>query len=171
MWKQLFQATWKTFKTKFSCLLENLHRHRRLVESQANLAQFEELFQELQRARINSEAEFQSLKDGEKSHQLNTVQTWLSAASTNVDQETYASKRKKYPTSGRWLLGDSRMRAWLDPEACATPLLWVNGIPGAGSVSFTPRTFHVRVCESCLLTCGIKMQESRSLRLSSLKNH
>ena len=141
MWKQLFQATWKTFRTRFSGLLENLRRHRQLVESQASIVQFEELFQELQRGRVRAEAEFRSLKDVEKSRRLNTVGVWLSAASASVDQEMYSKKRRKYPWSGRWLLNDNRFQAWFDPEACATPLLWVNGIPGAGVLSFPSLKF------------------------------
>jgi hypothetical protein len=99
-----------------------------LVESQANLSQFEEF----QRARTAAEAEFRNLQDAEQSHRRIAVRDWLSAANTDIDQEKGANIRSDYPDTGRWLLVHHHMQAWLDPEFCATPLLWLNGIPGAG---------------------------------------
>jgi hypothetical protein len=128
VWKQLFHATWKSFRTQFSGILENLRRHRRLVEGQANLAQFEEF----QRARVTAEAEFRNLQDAEQRHRRITVRDWLSAANTDIDQEKGANVRSDYPNTGRWLLANHHMQAWLNPEFCSTPLLWLNGIPGAG---------------------------------------
>jgi hypothetical protein len=133
VWKQLFHATWNTFKTRFSGILENLRRHRRLIESQANVVQFEQLFQELQRGTKISEAEFERLREEEKLWRLNFVKSWLSPANTNADQRICASKWRKYPMTGRWILDDSLMKAWLDYDTCVMNLLWINGIPGAGS--------------------------------------
>jgi hypothetical protein len=136
VWKQLFQATWKTFRTRFGGLLANLQRHGRLVESQANLIEFEQLFEELERARVTAEAEYQRRKDDEDRHRRVMVRNWLSAASVEADQEAGINARKNYPESGRWLLGNSRMQAWLNAEFCAVTLLWLHGIPGAGLIFF-----------------------------------
>ncbi|OCL10848.1 hypothetical protein AOQ84DRAFT_425849, partial [Glonium stellatum] len=113
IWKQLFQATWKTFRTKFSGLVENMRRHQRLLESQAslvqsiqlrelNIAHFEQLFQDL-------------------------------------DYENFSRKLKNYPESGLWLVNDGRMQSWLNPDMCGSPLLWVTGIPGAGKTILASR--------------------------------
>ncbi|XTI89154.1 hypothetical protein V2W45_1469393 [Cenococcum geophilum] len=145
MWKQLFQATWKTFRTKFSGLLENIRRNQHLVESQANLIQFkqlkeanlahfEQLFQELHAARLKAEAESRSIEDMEKSRRLGTLRAWLSAAPASSDYENFIRKLKDYPESGLWLANDDRIQSWLNPDTCGSPLLWVNGIPGAGAL-------------------------------------
>ena len=132
MWKQLFQATWKTFRTRFHGILENLRRHKSLVESQASLLHFDEF----QRARTAAEAEVRRIRAEEEKQRQVAVRTWLSAASTEVDQENYASIRAEYPDTGRWLLNQTYVQAWCDPDSTSTPLLWMKGIPGAGSFIF-----------------------------------
>ncbi|KAI9779019.1 MAG: hypothetical protein M1816_003779 [Peltula sp. TS41687] len=133
VWKQVFQATWKTFRTEFSGLFMNLQRHGRLLENHANLIQFEQLYQELQIQRTAAEAEICRNKAGEEGQRRLSVWSWLSAARSESDQEKGVDTRKDYPDSGRWLLRSNLMQAWLNPEFCSTPLLWVNGIPGAGN--------------------------------------
>lgn len=134
VWRQLFQATWKTFRIEFSAILQNLQRHGRLVESQANLIEFEQIFQELEKQRAAAEAEFESRRTQEERQRRIAVWGWLSAARTESDQEKGVDIRKEDPSSGRWLLRNSHMQGWLHPEFCSVPLLCVYGIPGAGEL-------------------------------------
>jgi len=131
-WRQLFHATWKTFRTEFSGLLVNIQRHGRLVESQANLVEFEQLFHQMEMGRAEAKADFQRRKEEEERNRRITVRNWLSAASTDVDQERGVSARKHNPGSGRWLLDNNQVQGWFNPEFCSVPLVWINGIPGAG---------------------------------------
>lgn len=128
MWRQLFQATWKTFKSKFSGLSDSMRRHRSLIESQANLLQIEES----QQSRAYHEAQFKLIRDAEESRRRTTVNTWLHAASTETDQYNASSIRSEYPETGGWLFDMNKFKAWFDPQFCSTPALWLNGIPGAG---------------------------------------
>src|SRR5579862_263597 len=93
VWKQLFHATWKTFRTKFSSILANLRRHKTLVESQANLIQFVEI----QKTRAAAEAQMRSMQKAEVEHMQIVVRSWLSPASSDVDQENAAKVRADYP--------------------------------------------------------------------------
>jgi hypothetical protein len=43
VWKQLFHALRKSFNTEFSATLRNMREYQKLIESQANIAQLEEL--------------------------------------------------------------------------------------------------------------------------------
>ncbi|PMD12225.1 hypothetical protein NA56DRAFT_756767 [Hyaloscypha hepaticicola] len=131
-WRQLFNATWKTFRTEFSGLLVNIQRHGRLVESQANLVEFEQLFHQMEMGRVAAKADFQRRKEEEERNRRIAVRNWLSAASTDVDQERGVSVRKHNPGSGRWLLGNNQVQGWFNPEFCSAPVVWINGIPGAG---------------------------------------
>jgi len=60
------------------------------------------------------------------------LRSWLSAASSDVDQENAAKVREDYPNTGRWLLKQDLVRSWCDPRSSSIPLLWLNGKPGAG---------------------------------------
>ncbi|KAH0537608.1 hypothetical protein FGG08_005600 [Glutinoglossum americanum] len=128
MWKQLFHATWKTFRTKFSGILANLRRHKTLVESQANLIQFTEI----QKTRAAAEAQVRSMRKTELRQMRMEVRSWLSSADSDMDHESVAKVRVDYPDTGRWLLKQSQVRAWCDPDSSSIQLLWLNGIPGAG---------------------------------------
>jgi hypothetical protein len=128
VWKQLFHATWKTFRTKFSGILANLRRHKLLVESQANIIQFEEI----QRARTAAEAHVRALQEAELKNMQVVLRSWLSAASSDMDQENAAKVRGDYPNTGRWLLTKDLVRSWCEPNSSSIPLLWLNGKPGAG---------------------------------------
>ena len=128
MWKQLFQATWKTFRSRFKPVLEDLRRHKHIVEVQASLYQFEEV----QRTRATAEAEFRGLREAEDLRRRSAVQDWLSAANMEEDQEAKASVRAEYPGVCSWILDYECVQAWRNSNPHSFPLLWINGIPGAG---------------------------------------
>jgi hypothetical protein len=131
-WRQLFHATWKTFRVEFSGILMNIQRHGRLVESQVNLVEFEQLFHQMEMGRAASKADFQRRNEEEERYRRITVRNWLSMASTDVDQEKGVAAREQNPGSGRWLLENNQVQSWLTPELCPEALLWINGIPRAG---------------------------------------
>jgi hypothetical protein len=60
---------------------------------------------------------------------------WLAGASSRLDQEDAEAERAEYPQSGRWLLERPQVASWLDINDDGKPLLWIRGIPGAGSSS------------------------------------
>ncbi len=109
-----------------------MQRHGRLVESQANLVEFEQLFHQMEMGRAAAEADFKRRNEEEERHRRITVRNWLSAANTDVDQERGVTTRKQNPESGRWLLENNLLQSWFSPDLCSVPLLWINGIPGAG---------------------------------------
>lgn len=131
-WRQLFHATWKTFQTEFSALLGKVRWHGRLVESHANLVEFAKLYHQGEIQQATAEAEIQRQKQEEGRNRRIAVQQWLSAASADADQEKGVTTREGNPGSGRWLLGNNQVQGWLSSDFCSAPVLWVNGIPGAG---------------------------------------
>jgi hypothetical protein len=86
----------------------------------------------MEMGRAAAEADFQRRGEEERRYRHITVRNWLSAASVEIDQERGVNARKQNLASGRWLLENNQMKGWLNPEMCSAPLLWVNGIPGAG---------------------------------------
>jgi hypothetical protein len=97
-----------------------------------NAANFAELLQQSQEARLRTEERFECLHREETDRQKQFVLKWLSAADTMSDQDHHRGCRN-IPDSGQWLLENKRFQAWLDPNSDAAPLLWTTGIPGAGN--------------------------------------
>jgi len=108
--------------------LNDLLRHRELIESAANLEQI----QESREARLKSEASFAALEKEQRRVQTLAVVNWLSAADASLDQQAYAETRLIIPTSGHWILQQEKIKAWLDPTDNLVPIFWLSGIPGAG---------------------------------------
>jgi hypothetical protein len=62
------------------------------------------------------------------------VMNWLTYVDVVVDQETSIAKQKEYSNTGLWIFGEPMIKAWLDISGAALPMLWINGIPGAGMI-------------------------------------
>ena len=128
VWRQIFRSIWKDFKTRFQHILENLRRHGSLVESQANLIQIQE--SQAESARL--QASLLNLEESERREKTLNVFNWLSSADIDLDQEANAVVRREYPESGFWIFENEKIKAWTDPNNSLIPLVWLNGIPGAG---------------------------------------
>ncbi|KAF2267625.1 putative zinc finger protein [Lojkania enalia] len=129
LWIQMFDATWKTYKSRFSGTISNLARHRQLLESNVTLAQIKEF----QQSRVLENARFETQTKNEELHQLRTVFDWLRPAKVESDQDEFVKIRTAYSGIGKWILDDPTFQEWFDPLfPMIPPLLWLNGIPGAG---------------------------------------
>ncbi|KAI2633104.1 hypothetical protein GGS26DRAFT_555304 [Hypomontagnella submonticulosa] len=128
LWKQLFQATWRGFTVKIQHLRENLRRHRHLIESRATIVQFEEI----QKLRDSANLEFKAHQRAETDRRRLRVTQWLSPFSMENLQDQYRETRSICANAGGWLIQDPRFRKWFNPSQHMWPLLWINGIPGAG---------------------------------------
>lgn len=127
-WRQLFRASWKDFKTRFQGILENLRRHRDLLESQAGLVHYEAS----QAARLAAENSIRAIEEALFMQQRTSVQDWLCSANVSNDQERFTDVRSYSVNYGHWLLKRRQVSSWMDPASNAIPLFWLHGIPGAG---------------------------------------
>lgn len=128
----MFDESWDTVKTRFDGIIINIARHQRLIESQATSFEIEEAQENVPRYQFN--------RDGQPSEQdlrrLLDVHNWLRASNVEIDQGNHQKARAEYPGTGRWLLNAAAFRDWFNPQFPAIPpLLWVNGIPGAGKLT------------------------------------
>jgi hypothetical protein len=130
-WKQLFTATWKDFQESFKSILNNLIRHRELIESAASLEQI----QESRDARLQSQAAFAAFELEQNHMKRLAIISWLSAADVDADQAAFTATRAEIPNSGRWILEQSDIKTWLDRSQNTVPIVWLNGKPGAGELS------------------------------------
>jgi hypothetical protein len=141
LWRQLFNATWKTHKSKFSGHIDRMKRHRELVESQATVSQIREFKQ----SRTLEEQRHEVEVNNEELRREKDVYAWLKP--TNMDNDQYYLKRLRaqYPRTGRWLMENETFKKWLDPKFPTLPtLLWLNGQPGAGKFAPSTQSEHIR---------------------------
>ncbi|KAH0444749.1 zinc finger protein [Colletotrichum camelliae] len=126
MLKQLFQATWKTYKTNFSDLIHAMENHRILLIGQITLS-------EARRTREAEEARLMDLKMERELRIRRELYGWLHSANFKNDHHRFKMIRAAYPNTCRWLLSKREFRRWFDRFPSTIPaLLWLNGIPGAG---------------------------------------
>jgi hypothetical protein len=131
-WKQLFKETWKTCKSRFSSIVSSIARHRSLIESQACLPQIEDSYE----SRRTEDFQFETEMKVEDLRRFQAVYNWLRATNVEADQYHFSKIRADNPSIGRWLLDNLLFKEWFDPEfPTIPPLLWLNGIPGAGCCS------------------------------------
>lgn len=138
VWKQFFQATWKGFVSKIQGLKDSLRHHRQLIESRATIVEIEEI----RSLRRTTEAKLDNLQKADMARRKAAVFRWLSSADTEVVHERHLKARSDNHNAGQWLLDDHRFQKWFDPVYCSTPLLWMNGKPGAGAYNL--KMDHIR---------------------------
>lgn len=129
MWKQLFQATWSTYKTKFGPIVDSLKRHKQLFGERVTFTQLEEI----RSIGLKTSKDLEKQRKSEEMSHLREVQCWLNGADVVTDQDTLTRARSGNPQAGTWLLRHALFRSW--KETNTNPILWVNGIPGAGIVT------------------------------------
>jgi hypothetical protein len=130
-WRQLFRATWKDFNATFAHILQDLIRHKGLIESQATLIHI----QEAQLARTKASEIFEKLEAEESHRQSLAVLDWLSPTDATLDQMAASETRESFPETGLWVLKAEKVKAWCQIAIPKWPKLWMYGIPGAGASS------------------------------------
>ncbi|KAF6824282.1 zinc finger protein [Colletotrichum musicola] len=125
MLKQLFHATWKTYKTRFSDLIQSLSHHRLLLLGQTTLS-------EARRVRNAEETRIGDERAERDCRLRRELSVWLQSANTKNDHHRFQAIRSEFPTSGHWLFDKPEFKSWFNIFPPIPGLLWLNGIPGAG---------------------------------------
>jgi len=99
-----------------------------LIENQATLLEI----QAAQEFRVTVRNQFKVSEDDERKKRRLDVINWLAAVDSILDQEASSDIRREYPKTGKWILQETRIKAWLDPRNSVVRTMWINGIPGAG---------------------------------------
>jgi hypothetical protein len=108
--------------------LADLAKHQDLIKRQASIIQIEEARTE--RAHVRNQ--FTIIEENAQKKTRLDVINWLSAVDSILDQESSATVRHEYPSTGKWILHDVKIKTWMDPKNSMIPIMWMNGIPGAG---------------------------------------
>jgi hypothetical protein len=92
---------------------------------------------EVQIIREKENAAFEKERQSNEGLHRLVVKQWLSAADCEAQQDRNRRTRSICANAGTWLLNHPRFREWINRDHCTNPLLWLNGIPGAGMVQVT----------------------------------
>lgn len=140
---------WKDFNTKFGGILKRLARHKNFLENSVQIAQFQLYqddladtkraslirFQEYQHDVVELNVKLDKLVAEEQEHKLRVVIQWLAVGQqSQQDHDIYRQIRSDYSTTTHWIVQNEHIKQWLDDAAVPpTPVLWMHGIPGAGT--------------------------------------
>ncbi|EDN94473.1 hypothetical protein SS1G_10346 [Sclerotinia sclerotiorum 1980 UF-70] len=91
--------------------------------------------QKYQREHLSHKKQFEAIEKEDNKRQRLALLDWLAATDPILDHETAVAMRADYSSSGNWILKECKTKGWLDPQQSTTPLLWINGIPGAGGAT------------------------------------
>lgn len=129
MWWKLFDAAWKTFQTRVGPCMKRLAANRRLLEQTADLDHFKEFRQ----SRREEMARLDLMLRHEQERRRKEVFQWLGDANpASVYHQDLCQVRAASPKCGQWLFDKEDFQRWFTPDLCLSPLLWMNGKPGAG---------------------------------------
>jgi hypothetical protein len=123
---------WKNFDSKFSGILKNLERHKDYVEGSATIAHYKKYQEDIKD--LNRSLEI--LVHEEQQKKSVAVSDWLAVGrQPQKYHEENLRTREPYPTTAQWIFGNSHIKDILGGGVPATPIVWINGIPGAGTTS------------------------------------
>lgn len=122
-------STWSTFQTKFKGILVALQHHKELVENHATVSQYHRYKKDMKELQQKTE----DLIVEEERKKRKAVKEWLAVGSLpRQNHKSFKSVWKGNANTGRWIVDHGHFKEWLNPKSCAEPILWLNGIPGAG---------------------------------------
>ena len=136
-WKIVFESLWKTFNLRFQSILENLRKHRDLIDQEAatidiveSKAWRDKHLEQIRQWRIERAHDVDVKEKERLALQIRDTMNWLGASEEQED--THAKLLRAYESDdAHWILTEPLVVSWLnDGRDCS--VLWLNGKPGSG---------------------------------------
>ncbi|PYI36155.1 NACHT domain protein [Aspergillus indologenus CBS 114.80] len=125
-WKYFFESVWPHRRDRINLVKTHIERHALLMRNEVRL----EHIREEHEARLKALEHFKAEERAQRLQQYHVIKT-------DVNPRLYDDKLnwchgRICDGSGAWLLRDKAFTRWLDFSAGTPPVLWLQGIPGAG---------------------------------------
>jgi hypothetical protein len=137
-WHILFVSLWKDFRARFSGIIESLKAQRDFVDREAMSLHIVEaknsqatLQNEIQQRQKFSNEMLDVTEKNLKIAQLHHSVAWLGVDDKLQEIELEKHSHRRHPETCQWLISESKIKAWIENNT-KSPLLWMNGKPGAG---------------------------------------
>ena len=127
-WYIFFDSLWKSFEIRFDGILAKLSRHREMLTKEAIAIDIVEARR--WRAQALDDLEIRE-KRRVDIHMHDTI-AWLNVQQEHQDDELDRLLSKRQPGTCDWVFRHTEFLTWQN-DAHADPILWVKGIPGAGT--------------------------------------
>lgn len=126
-WHIFFDSLWKGFQFRFNGILRKLDQHQKLLREQVNVIDLVEAKE--WRTKYENEIKRQEkfVRDGWFHDSI----SWLKVTGIREDELT-AIGEKRHEGTCEWVFRNPLFQTWKD-DAHGEPVLWVKGIPGAGT--------------------------------------
>ncbi|KAI1196743.1 hypothetical protein F5X97DRAFT_202231 [Nemania serpens] len=159
-WKTVFYSSWKTFKTKFGPILNNLKRHRELISDEkltiaiSEVRDFrsevqdtrkfleeklEALSKQMKQLQLEEKEESTQKLQEQRSRRLQFVLNKFDVADYQRDLEHARREHRRHINSGKWIPDHPQFKEWADLTITRNSTLYLNGIPGSGKTILTSR--------------------------------
>jgi hypothetical protein len=126
----------RPFAGLFNDLISNLERSKQLLYTAANIAHFadcQEQFIQLHGERLKTIEDFRKHQEDESRDKVFTVLDWLSPANQSNRHDEIHEQNQRFPNTTSWLFDNFVWREWITERQAKSNVLWVTGIPGAGT--------------------------------------
>ena len=143
-WKTVFDSLWKTFNPRFQGILENLRKHRDLIDQEANALNIAEAkawrtkqLEQIRQWRVERAEDLERVEHERIVSQTREAVAWFGEAQ---DQEDLLLKLSRACDGNHdhWILKEPTIMSWLEP-AQTHAFVWLNGKPGAGESCNCPQ--------------------------------
>ena len=124
---EVFESVWQDLKPQVESHIQTLQQCNTSVGgSRADLIQLGKVPQTV------SYEEDPHARRAKQKPKLTEIQQWLASSDSLQRHERARRIREEVPGSGSWLLTHPTYTSWRLDDAPQKPVLWVNGIVGAG---------------------------------------
>jgi hypothetical protein len=116
----IFRGMWKNYDTEFQGILQNLRRHKDLVEHRASVTQYRRYQGDMMelKAKLDRQVEEEKLK------KLVIIREWLAVGQQPSDDHAiYQEIRKSYATTAKWILERDAVKEWIKDDVPAAPCM------------------------------------------------
>ncbi|GAM33896.1 hypothetical protein TCE0_013f01126 [Talaromyces pinophilus] len=136
-WRVLFLTSWGRFQQRFDNILEDLARHERQIDKEANaydIAEAKNMRRALEDWRQESLAKVQKAEQEQTARQLEAICSWVK--SNEMDQllifDIISTEGSNHPGTCSWVLDNPKLSNWLRADQSDITCIWLQGNPGTG---------------------------------------
>jgi hypothetical protein len=126
-WHVFFDTLWKDFGVRFLGILENLERHRDLVDKEASAI----AIIEAKKWRVQQQDDIDRIEGERRDRQFQDCISWLAIDDRSQEDALHKLSQRRQEGTCEWVLTSSQLRMWVEDQH-EEPVLWLKGIPGAG---------------------------------------
>lgn len=131
----MFNSVWKTFRAKFSPVVNSLKRHRELLEkvkSTATYGELQKIGNAVQQSIDKGNEELKHILNGIQQQKKQILEKLGSDQASRNEKGHRRMPEQRFPASGDWILQDPLFTRWFDVKELSNNILYLNGMPGAG---------------------------------------